>query len=144
MPHPDPSRIKTGFYGWWIVSTAVITFGISVGIPYYNLPFLYDYFGKTHGWELKQITLGFPLAALLTIWVGPLLIPRFSPRKLVIVGTGFTALAFFGFGAMSGSLYTYFALYFLSRWDTSFRDLFLTRYSCRNGSRKSAAARWES
>jgi len=113
MPHPDPSRIKTGFYGWWIVATAVITFGISVGIPYYNLPFFYDYFGKIHGWELKQITLGFPLAALLTIWVGPLLIPRFSPRKLVIVGTGFTALAFFGFGAMSGSLYTYFGLYFL-------------------------------
>jgi MFS family permease len=113
MPHPDPSRAKTGFYGWWIVATAVITFGISVGIPYYNLPFFYDYFGKIHGWELKQITLGFPLAALLTIWVGPLLIPRFSPRKLVIVGTGFTALAFFGFGAMGGSLYTYFALYFL-------------------------------
>jgi MFS family permease len=113
MPHPDPSRGKTGFYGWWIVATAFVTFGLAVGLPYYNLPFFYDYFGKTHGWELKQITLGFPLAALLTIWVGPLLIPRFSPRKLMIIGTGLTALAFFGFGSMGGSLYTYFALYFL-------------------------------
>jgi len=105
--------VKPGFYGWWIVATAFVTFGLSVGIPYYNLPFFYDYFGKAHGWELKQITLGFPLAALLTIWVGPLLIPRFSPRKLIIVRTGLTAISFFGFSAMSGSLLTYFALYFL-------------------------------
>src|SRR4051794_9244422 len=113
MPEADSSRAKTGFYGWWIVATAFVTFGLSVGIPYYNLPFFYDYFGKTHGWELKQITLGFPLAALLTIWVGPLLIPRFSPRKLIIVGTGLTAISFFGFGAMGSSLITYFALYFI-------------------------------
>jgi MFS family permease len=113
MSNADSSRGKSGFYGWWIVATAVVTFGLSVGIPYYNLPFFYDYFGKTHGWELKQITLGFPLAALCTIWVGPLLIPRFSPRKLIVAGTGLTALAFFGFSAMSGSLLTYFALYFL-------------------------------
>ncbi|MFL6450710.1 MAG: MFS transporter [Bryobacteraceae bacterium] len=113
MPHADASTVKRGFYGWVIVATAFVTFGLSVGIPYYNLPFFYDYFGKTHGWELKQITLGFPLAALLTIWVGPLLIPRFSQRKLIIVGTGLTALSFFGFSAMSGSLLTYFALYFL-------------------------------
>src|SRR5436305_4522334 len=109
----QPASKGRSFYGWWIVATAFVTFGLSVGIPYYNIPFFYDYFQKSFGWELSQITLGFPLAALATIWVGPLLIPRFSPRKLVIVGTGFTALAFFGFGAMSGSLYTYFALYFL-------------------------------
>lgn len=96
-----------------MVMVAFVTFGLSVGIPYYNLPFFYDYFQKSYGWELKQITLGFPLAALLTIWVGPLLIPRFSPRKLIIVGTGFTAAAFFGFSQMNGSLPLYFGLYFL-------------------------------
>jgi MFS family permease len=104
---------RRGFYGWWIVATTFITFGISVGIPYYNLPFFYDYFQKTFHWDLKQITLGFPLAALLTIWVGPLLIPRFSPRKLIIVGTGLTAVCFFGFSAMRGALSVYFALYFV-------------------------------
>lgn len=101
------------FSGWQMVATAFVTFGLSVGIPYYNLPFFYDYFQKSYGWELKQITLGFPLAALLTIWVGPLLIPRFSPRKLIVVGTGLTALAFFGFSVMQGSLAVYFGLYFL-------------------------------
>jgi len=101
------------FYGWRVVATAFVTFGLAVGIPYYNIPFFYDYFQKSFRWSLSEITLGFPLAALLTVWVGPLLIPRFSPRKLIFVGTGFTALAFWGFGAMQGSLLLYFALYFL-------------------------------
>jgi len=104
---------STRFYGWWIVATAVVTFGIAVGVPYYNLPFFYDYFQKAFHWDIKQITLGFPIAALLTIWTGPVLIPRFSPRKLIIAGTGLTALTFFGFGAMNGALALYFLLYFI-------------------------------
>lgn len=107
------SPATRGFYGWWIAATTFITFGIAVGVPYYNLPFFYDYFQKTFHWELKQITFGFPLAALFTIWVGPLLIPRFSPRKLIVAGTGLTALALFGFSAMGGALSVYFALYFV-------------------------------
>jgi MFS family permease len=103
----------TSFYGWWIVAAAIITFGLAVGFPYYNLPFFYDYFQKGFGWDLRQITLGFPIAALLTIWVGPWLIPRFSPRKLILVGTGLTALAFFGFARMQGSILFYFAVYFV-------------------------------
>lgn len=101
-----------GFYGWWIVATEFVTLGIALGVPYYNLPFFYDYFQKTFHWSLSQITLGFPVAALLTIWVGPLVVPHFSPRKLILAGTGFTAIAFFGFGAMKGALSLYFLLYF--------------------------------
>ncbi len=104
---------KRGFYGWVVAATSFITFGIAVGIPYYNLPFFYDYFQRAFHWDLKEITLGFPLAALLTIWVGPLLIPHFSPRKLIITGAGFTALALFGFAFMHGSLTMYYVFYFL-------------------------------
>jgi MFS family permease len=113
MPNNPSAASQKPFYGWWIVATSFITFGLSVGIPYYNLPFFYDYFQKAFHWDLKQITLGFPLAALLTIWVGPLLIPHFSPRKLILAGTGLTALAFFGFGSMGGALAVYFVLYFV-------------------------------
>jgi len=101
------------FYGWRVVATAFITFGLAVGLPYYNIPFFYDYFQRSFHWSLKEITFGFPLAAILTIWVGPVLIPRFSPRKLIIAGTGLTALALWGFGSMQGTLVVYFALYFL-------------------------------
>jgi MFS family permease len=109
---PAPvAPFKDAFRGWWIVAAAFITFGIAVGIPYYNLPFFYDYFQKNFHWDLNQITLGFPLAALLTIWVGPVVVPRFSPRKLIVLGTALTAIALFGFAAMRGSLTIYFALY---------------------------------
>ena len=89
------------FFGWWIAAFAFLTFGIAVGIPYYGMPFFYDYFEKTFHWTRKEITLGFPLAATLTLWVGPLVVPRFSPRKLLAIGTGCTALAFVGFGTMA-------------------------------------------
>lgn len=101
------------FYGRWIVATAFITFGIAVGVPYYNLPFFYDYFEKSFHWNLGQITLGFPIAALLTIWVGPAVVPHFSPRKLIVLGTALTAAALFGFGVMRGALTLYFVLYFV-------------------------------
>lgn len=101
------------FYGWWIVAFAFITFGISTGIPYYGMPFFYDYYEKTFGWSRKDITLGFPLAATLTLWVGPMFVHRFSPRKMLAIGTGLTGLAFLGFGNMGGTLPVYYAFWVL-------------------------------
>ncbi|MEP6716965.1 MAG: MFS transporter [Terriglobia bacterium] len=102
-----------GFYGRWIIAAALLTFGISVGLPYYNMPFFYDYYKNAFNWPLHDITLGFPLAALLTLWVGPVLVPRFSPRKLIVIGTFCTFLAFFGFSRMTGSISTYYFLWFV-------------------------------
>ncbi len=48
------------------------------------------------------------MAALLTIWVGPLVIHRFSPRKLILVGTALTCVALTGFGKMGGVLGIYY------------------------------------
>lgn len=104
---------QKSFYGWWIVAFAFLTFGISTGIPYYGMPFFYDYYEKTFGWTRKDITLGFPLAATLTLWVGPVLVHRFSPRKLLTIGTGLTGLAFLGFGSMGGTLPVYYAIWVL-------------------------------
>ncbi len=101
------------FYGWWITIAAFFTFGIAVGIPYYGGPFFYDYYEKAFGWKRTQTTLGFPLAALFTLWVGPVLVHRFSPRKMIVIGTGFTALAFVGFALQSGSLNMYYFIWFL-------------------------------
>ncbi len=99
------------FYGWIITAAAFFTFGLSTGIPYYNIGFFYDYFERTFGWSRSQITLGFPLAALLTIWAGPLIVPKFSPRKLILVGLTLTSIALAGFGRMGGSLPLYYVLW---------------------------------
>jgi MFS family permease len=105
--------MKRTFYGWWITLAAFFTFGISVGIPYYNIPFFYDYFEKTYRWSRADITLGFPLAALLTLWVGPVLVHRYSPRKLIVAGTGLTLAAFAAFGSMRGTLWVYYGIWFV-------------------------------
>lgn len=101
------------FYGWWIALAAFLTFGISTGVPYYNMPFFYDYYENAFGWPRHNITLGFPIAALLTLWVGPVLVPRFRPRYLILAGTAFTFVAFLGFSRMSGSLLVYYGLWFI-------------------------------
>jgi len=99
------------FYGWWVTAAAFISFGLAVGIPYYNISFFYDYFQRAFGWSRADITLGFPLAAALTIWVGPLVIHRYPPRKLLLIGTALTAVALFGFGRMAGTLGVYYAFW---------------------------------
>jgi MFS family permease len=105
--------MRRSFYGRWIIAATFLTFGIAVGLPYYNRPFFYDYYQKAFHWSLSDITLGFPLAALLTLWVGPVLVPRFSPRKLILAGTFLTFAAFFGLSRMTGNLYSYYALMFV-------------------------------
>ena len=110
--------MKKPFYGWFVTAAAICTFGIAVGIPYYNMPFFYDYYEKAaalggFGWARDKITLGFPLAAIFTLWVGPLLIHRFSPRRLILVGTALTAGAFIGFSRMTGDLSIYYFFWFL-------------------------------
>ncbi len=101
------------FYGWWIVAAAVCTFGLSTGLPYYNMPFFYDYYSKEFGWTRPDITLGFPLAALFTLWVGPMLVHRFTPKRLLLAGSALTALSFFGFSAMGANLGAYYTLWFV-------------------------------
>src|SRR5438477_11193620 len=96
--------MKKSFYGWWITAAAVVTFGLSTGLPYYNIPFFYDYFQRAYGWSRSEITFGFPLAAILTIWAGPLLVHRFSPRKLLLIGTALTCVALARFVRAIGGL----------------------------------------
>jgi MFS family permease len=106
-------RKQRGFLGWWITAAAFVSSGLAVGVPYYNVPFFYDYFERACGWSRSEITLGFPLAALLTIWMGPLVVPRFSPRKMIVAGSALTALALAGFARMGSGLTIYYALWIL-------------------------------
>jgi MFS family permease len=101
------------FYGWWITAAVFCTFGIAVGIPYYGMPFFYDYYKHAFGWSTAATTLGFPIGAILTLWVGPVIIPRFSQRKLIMAGTFLTFLAFIGWSQMGGNLTWYYFLWFI-------------------------------
>jgi citrate synthase len=97
------------FRGPWIIAECFLTFGIASGFPYYNISFFFDYFRNDHGWTAQLITLGAPVAVLLTIWAGPFIVPRASPRWLIVSGTGLTFVAFQWFARLGGSRLEYFA-----------------------------------
>lgn len=99
------------FFGWWITAAAFVTFGLAVGVPYYNIGFFYDYFQRQFQWSRSDITLGFPLAAALTIWFGPMVIHRFSPRKLILIGTVLTCIALTGFANMGSAILVYYGFW---------------------------------
>lgn len=107
--------MKKPFYGWWITLAVFVCFGITVGVPYYGMPFFYDYFIKQFGWTRTQITFGFPLGAVLTLWVGPALVHRYSPRRMLLIGTLLTFLAFLGFGLMGAGLSFFYFLWIIYR-----------------------------
>lgn len=107
-----PGEAKS-FRGSWNIAAAFVTFGISTGLPYYNVTFFFDYLRDDHGWPVEFVTFGAPLAVLLTIWAGPLIVPRVSPRLLIIIGTGLSFLAFQGFGRLGGGEYEYYACWCL-------------------------------
>jgi MFS family permease len=105
------------FYGWWVVAASFVTLGIAVGLPYFGMTFFYDYFERPVvegglGWTRTAITLGLPLGTLSTLWVGPVLVHRFAPRKLILIGTGLTMLVFIGFSRMTGGPEVFYGLYF--------------------------------
>jgi MFS family permease len=102
---PAPAR----FRGPWIIAACFLTFVIASGFPYYNISFFFDYFRTDHGWTAQVITLGAPVAVLLTIWAGPVIVPRASPRWLIVAGTGLTFVAFQWFARLGGSRAEYFA-----------------------------------
>ncbi len=97
------------FFGPWIIACCFITFGLSTGFPYYNISFFYDYFRDGHDWTQVLVTTGAPIAVLLTIWIGPVIVPKVSPRLLILVGTALTFISFQWFGRLGGSEWEYYA-----------------------------------
>ncbi len=116
MTYRNSNDSPSIFYGWWIVAATFFTLGLAVGLPYFGMPFFYDYFERPineggFGWSRSVITLGLPLGTLATLWVGPALAHRFSSRRLILIGTGLTALTLFGFGKMQGAVWLYWPLW---------------------------------
>lgn len=103
---------------WLAAITSGFVLGLVVGIPYYSLPYFYDYFEHSprqggFGWHRDSILLGLPLGTLVTLLVGPLLARRLEPRTGVICGSVVCAAAIAGFGCMRGSLLAYYGLWML-------------------------------
>jgi MFS family permease len=96
------------FYGWFIAASTFLTLLITVGIPFYGMPFFYDYFIREFGWTRAQTTGGIALATILIQPLGGLLVHRFRPRKLIMFGAMMLLVSMVVFGLGTGSLVLYY------------------------------------
>jgi MFS family permease len=96
------------FYGWYIAAAAFFTLLITVGVPFYGMPFFYDYFIRDFGWTRAQTTSGIALATILVQPVAGLLLHRYSTRRLILFGAGMLLVALAAFGLGNGSLLLYY------------------------------------
>ena len=87
--------------------------GLVVGLPYYGIPFFYDYFEAAYGWPRAAMMLGLPFGTFVTLVAGPWLVPRVPPKWGIVWGAAVCAAAMAGFGAMSGGLAGYYAVWLL-------------------------------
>jgi sugar phosphate permease len=87
-----------------------------VGFAYYGLPFFYDFFVRELGWTRAEVTSGNAFAKLV---VGPLfgffagvIVDRFGPRRMMLVGIVLAGLAPIGLGGTTtlAALYTFYLL----------------------------------
>lgn len=105
--------IRCPFYGWFVAAAAFFTLLITVGVPFYGLPFFYDYFIREFGWSRGQTSSGIALATVLIQPAAGLLVHRFSPRKLILFGAFLLLLSLCGFAMGTGGLLPYYAAWCL-------------------------------
>lgn len=108
----DKSAVA-GVDGWGAPALSFLILGFVVGIPYYGLPFFYDYMEKGYGWERGSVMLGLPLATLVTLVAGPMLARVRDIRKAIACGGWMCGAAVAGFGWTGGSLWAYYAFWVL-------------------------------
>jgi sugar phosphate permease len=99
------------------VATAFFALFSIVGFAYYGLPFFYDFFVRELGWTRAQVTSGNAVAKLV---VGPLfgffagmVVDRFGPRRMMLLGILLAGLAPIGLGATT-TLAALYACYLLN------------------------------
>jgi MFS family permease len=111
-PVPDPHRREKSLA---VVTAFLVLFSV-VGFAFYGLPFFYDFFVRELGWTRQQVTSGNAYAKLL---VGPLfgffagvIVDRFGPRRLMLVGIVLAGVAPIGLGGTTtlAAFYTFYLM----------------------------------
>jgi sugar phosphate permease len=98
------------------VAAAFFSLFSIVGFAFYGLPFFYDFFVRELGWTRAQVTSGNAFAKLV---IGPLfgffagvVVDRFGPRRLMLVGILFAGIAPIGLGGTTtlAAFYTFYLM----------------------------------
>jgi len=85
------------FYGWWIVAAAVVIALYSAGAIFYGFTAIIEPIVEELGWSYTQISLAASLRGMEMGLLAPLiglLVDRWGPRRLVLIGTVVVAAGF--------------------------------------------------
>ena len=100
-----------------VALTSFLALFAIVGLALYGLPFYYDRMVTEFGWTRAEVTSGNAISKLI---VGPLfgffagwIVDRFGPRRLMLVGIVFAAIALIGLGNMN-ALWMFYFFYLLN------------------------------
>jgi MFS family permease len=100
-----------------VALTSFLSLFAIVGLALYGLPFYYDRMINEFGWTRAEVTSGNAISKLI---VGPLfgffagwIVDRFGPRRLMLVGIVFAAIALIGLGNMN-ALWMFYFFYLLN------------------------------
>ncbi len=105
-----PRRI---FYGWWVVGACFLIALYGGGVVFYGFTAIFEPLADEFGWSYAQISFAASLrgleAGLLAPLVG-LLVDRWGPRKLLLIGSIITSLGLMLFSRTS-SLGTFYGAF---------------------------------
>ncbi len=112
QPSSNPKALGV-FYGWWITAAAFLNLFFTVGIVYYGFPVFYPSFVESLGFTRAQVTqgflYGFIVVGLAFGFLAGVLIDRFGPRRVILLGIGFVGLSLIFMGRMT-HLWQYYLL----------------------------------
>lgn len=90
-----PPRI---FYGWWIVAAAFLIALYVGGVVFYGFTAVFEPIAEEFGWSYAQVSIGASIRGLEVGLLAPLigmLVDRWGPRRLLLIGALATAAGLF-------------------------------------------------
>ena len=116
-----PINRKT-FYGWWMVTTAVIMHFFGSGLFYYGFTVFFNPIRNAFGWTAAITSIAFSLQRLEFGILAPLagfMVDRVGPRKMMFVGWGIAGLGFLLMSRIN-SLWAFYGAFMVSATGFSF------------------------
>ncbi|MFC2020357.1 MFS transporter [Chloroflexota bacterium] len=91
-------KLPKVFYGWWIVAASVFSGLYIAGVVFYGFTAIFEPIANEMGWSHTQVSLAASLRGLEMGILAPfsgILTDRWGPRRIIFIGTIFTATGLF-------------------------------------------------
>lgn len=110
----SPPRV---FYGWWIVAAAFVIALYIGGVVFYGFTAIFEPIANEFGWSYAQVSVAASLRGLETGLLAPvigMLVDRWGPRRLLLIGAVATATGLFLLSRVNSLLMFYGAFLLLA------------------------------